>query len=155
MLDCEKYNPGEALAKEWLIQNGDKVIDVSKDEVFFDDDIDFIVEHNGREISVEVKWDKYIPRYRTMFVEIKDNEQKGTQGWIYKSRAEYLFYADVINRKIFVMKMDAVREYIKKHKCPMKRTYKDGYKTSLGYIVSVDEMKKEYTVKELSFLNKV
>lgn len=84
-----------------------------------------------------------------MFIETKANEEKDTPGWIKKTKAEYLFYADIEHKKLFVMRMEDVKDYIRRHKCPVKKTYKDGYKVSVGLIVSVDEMKKEYTVKEI------
>lgn len=97
MLDCEKYNPGEAMVKAYLESTGRTVIDVSKNSEYWLQDIDFIAIRGERTDKIEVKYDRNMCRYNSMFVELKSNIEKNIPGWIDTTKADFIFYVDAVS----------------------------------------------------------
>ena len=96
MLDCEKYNPGEAMVKAYLESTGRTVIDVSKNSEYWLQDIDFIAIRGERTDKIEVKYDRNMCRYNSLFVELKSNIEKNIPGWIDTTKADFIFYVDAV-----------------------------------------------------------
>lgn len=97
MLDCEKYNPGEAMVKAYLESTGRTVIDVSKNSEYWLQDIDFIAIRGERTDKIEVKYDRNMCRYNSMFVELKSNIENNIPGWIDTTKADFIFYVDAVS----------------------------------------------------------
>lgn len=97
MLDCKKYNPGEAMVKAYLESTGRTVIDVSKNSEYWLQDIDFIAIRGERTDKIEVKYDRNMCRYNSMFVELKSNIEKNIPGWIDTTKADFIFYVDAVS----------------------------------------------------------
>ena len=144
MLDCEKFNPGEALVKQYLQDIGRTVIDVSKNSDYWVQDIDFIAIKGQLTEKIEVKYDRNMNRYQSMFVELKSNIEKGLPGWIDTTKADFIFYVDAVSLDCYIVRPQDLRDYISTHDYQIRYCSKDGYKTSSGAIVPLKEFSSHY-----------
>lgn len=147
MLDCQKYNPGEAMVKAFLESTGSTVIDVSKNREYWLQDIDFIAIRGEQTDKIEVKYDRNMYRYNSMFVELKANIEKNIPGWIDTTKADWIYYIDAASAQCYIVRPDDLRSYIAENEHQVKYCYKDGYKTSSGAIVPLYLFSKQYAVK--------
>lgn len=147
MLDCKKYNPGEAMVKAYLESTGRTVIDVSKNSEYWLQDIDFIAIRGERTDKIEVKYDRNMCRYNSMFVELKSNIEKNIPGWIDTTKADFIFYVDAVSAQCYIVRPMDLKSYIARNAHQVKYCYKDGYKTSSGAIVPLSLFSKQYDVK--------
>ena len=91
MLDCEKPNKGEQLVKQYLENSGYCVMDVSKDNHYWIQDIDFIAIKGHETSKIEVKFDGWIHTTRNIFVELLSDIDANKAGWIDYCKADYFF----------------------------------------------------------------
>ena len=103
----------------------------------------------GRRLAVEYK--SGIQTYYTgnVFLETVSVDAKSKPGWVYTCKADYLFYATLLNGKILVMIPDKLRERIEtlKRNYPVVQTrhnQNDGYNTH-GVIVPLAFAEKHLT----------
>lgn len=86
---------------------------LTKNEAFFESDIDFFVwMKDGKKTSVEVKGSNYP---HSVFVELEVfNKRSGTtkKGWFYKCRAEWLFVVSLRDGFIYAFKTEDLRDYV-------------------------------------------
>ena len=97
MLDCEKFNPGEWMVKQYLQDTGRTVIDVSKNGDYWSQGIDLIALRGQRTEKIEVKYCFNIHRYHSFFIELIANKEKGEPGWIDYTKSDFIFYVDAIS----------------------------------------------------------
>ena len=153
-LDCNKFNIGEAVVKRYLEEDcGETVIDVSKNKDYWVQDVDFLVVKGNKSNKIEVKYDRCMYYTGNFFIELMSNIEQHRPGWIDYTKADYLFYFDPISYLCYVMKLADLRNWIQEHDYQIKYCRKDGYKTSSGAIVPIDEYKKDYEMKVID-LNK-
>ena len=153
MLDCNKYNEGEALVQSYLQDHGFTVIDVSKDQDYWIQDVDFIVVKGSSTEKVEVKYDSYINRTGSFFIELKADEKKNRPGWIDITKADWIYYVDAKSKACYVFQPDDMRKYLANNPYSVKRCYKDGYKVSCGAIVSIDDFRYQYPLMKLQLVS--
>lgn len=72
---------GELSAYNYLQGKGYKVIDATQEPEYWAQDIDLIAQKDGKEITIEVKWDSIIAKTGNLFVETLTDIDKGKQGW--------------------------------------------------------------------------
>ena len=147
MLDCEKYNPGEAMVKAYLESTGRTVIDVSKNSEYWLQDIDFIAIRGERTDKIEVKYDRNMCRYNSLFVELKSNFEKNIPGWIDTTKADFIFYVDAVSAQCYIVRPMDLKSYIARNAHQVKYCHKDGYKTSSGAIVPLSLFSEQYDIK--------
>ena len=107
---------GERLFSELMQSKGYIVNDVSKDQFYFDKDIDlFIINPNTKEVkSFEVKWDTKIHKTSNLFLEIYNprSKQWSGEGWWKHCQADYLVYGDAVKRKFYIIPLLELRERV-------------------------------------------
>ena len=150
MLDCEKYNPGEAMVKQYLKDTGRTVIDVSKTDDYWSQGIDLIAIRGQRTEKIEVKYCFNIHRYHSFFIELLSNEEKNQPGWIDYTKSDFIFYVDAISNECYIFYPQDIRDYLATHEYSTRECHKDKYKTSIGAIVPVEAFSKEYYLKTIS-----
>ena len=107
---------GELQAQEFYAMKGCTIKDVSDDEEYQKQDIDFIASHRNRSAAIEVKNDRVISRTGNLFLEINtDKGDTNARGWFKYSNADILFYIDSKNAIGIEMKMKELREYVDEH----------------------------------------
>ena len=141
MLDCEKFQPAEWICRAYWKFKGYQYMNLTKNEQYFDDDIDFFVFRDDmeKEISVEVKGSNYA---RSLYVETEVyNKTSGTKvdGWFYKCRAEWLFVVDMRCGYISAFTLEALRQYIIT-KPTREATHEDKKQRTRGRIVYIDDL---------------
>ena len=151
MLDCEKFNPGEEMAKKYLKSIGRTVIDVSKNQDYWLQDIDLIAINGQITERIEVKYDRNINHYHSFFVELQANIERNQPGWIDTTKADFIFYIDAVSCDCYIIRPQDLRDYISKNDYQVRFCSKDGYKTSSGAIVPVEAFAAQYTMTKKNF----
>lgn len=149
-LDCNKFNIGEYVIKQYLQEDcGETVIDVSKNKDYWVQDVDFLAVKGNRTTKIEVKYDNNLNYYQSFFIELLSNVDKMKPGWIDYTKADYIFYFDTVSYMCYVMKPDDLRQWISNNEYNVKYCRKDGYKSSSGAIVPIDSYEKQFTLKKI------
>lgn len=78
-------------------------------------DIDLIAQKDGKETTIEVKWDNVINKSGNLFVETETDIDIGKKGWFKFCKADLLFYGDAKRNIFYVIKMSDLRDFIQKH----------------------------------------
>lgn len=151
MLDCEKFNPGEEMTKKYLKSIGRTVIDVSKNQDYWLQDIDLIAINGQITERIEVKYDRNINHYHSFFVELQSNIERNQPGWIDTTKADFIFYIDAVSCDCYIIRPQDLRDYISKNDYQVRYCRKDGYKTSSGAIVPVEAFASQYTMTKKNF----
>lgn len=150
MLDCMKYNPGEAMVKQYLQSTGRTVIDVSKNGDYWSQGIDLIAIRGQNTEKIEVKYCFNINHYHSFFIELIANKEKHEPGWIDYTKSDFIFYVDAISKECYIIHPHEIRSYLATHDYQIRECHKDVYKTTVGAIVPVEEYGKEYYIKTIS-----
>lgn len=137
---------GEKTAKEtledYLVEY--KIKDVSDIKEYQDKDIDFILVHQGtgEEIEVEVKTDNTNHKNWNMFVEDISCERLGSDGWLRKTKAKYVFYQYTQRNCSIMVPVDIIRALTQINTYKLGKAF-DKFKTSVGFLVPVSDIEKE------------
>ena len=118
--------------RKWFCTN------VSAHILFQELDIDFIVQKDNMTATVDVKGDKHNPN--NFFIETVSNMDKGSQGCIYQTRADYWFYYFFPTDTFYYFKPQRMREHM--HNKQFRKAYGytqvgDGGYSSEGLLVPV------------------
>lgn len=149
---------GECSAYNYLQKQGYKVIDTTQEPEYWTQDIDLIAIKDGKETTIEVKWDNVINKSGNLFVETETDIDKGKNGWFKFCKADLLFYGDAKKNIFYVIKMSDLRDFIEKHNSLQQRRAGDyNYKGELkkvsnGILVPIKKLSQEYNVQVI-FLN--
>lgn len=150
MLDCEKFNPGEWMVKQYLQDTGRTVIDVSKNNDYWSQGIDLLTIKGQQTEKIEVKYCSNINRYHSFFIELIANQEKNEPGWIDYTKSDFIFYVDAISKDCYILHPQEIRDYLSTHDYETRVCHKDKYKSTLGAIVPVEAFSKEYYMKTIS-----
>lgn len=151
----EPHNPGEWQLKQHFRRLGATVTDVSDNPSYWKKDIDLLVEQDGKNFSVEVKWDRVISRTGNLFIEMLSDIDRNKAGWFMFCEADYLYYGDAVNKKYYIFDFPKLKKYVLENKqkfterCAADFHNGEIRKRSCGYIIPVEELKDLYTVLEL------
>lgn len=138
----KKGKVGEELSYNYLIAKGWEVEDVSNNEEYFSLDIDFLAAKDNISVSLDVKTEEAMNRTGNMFIEntITYQDGRSTGGWLYYSKAEYIWHINPDNGVAFAYRLEDMKKYLRKTPCKWG-TCKDGYKTIDGRLVKPEEYK--------------
>ena len=129
---------GEQLFKEIMESRGYKVEDVSNNEDYWDQDIDFIITSpTGAVKTFEVKWDSRIHKTGNLYLEVAAAHSKGGCGWFEFCKADYLAYGDAKQGVFFMLKMDELRAKVKR----LPKQYANCGSDSVGLLVPLAALK--------------
>lgn len=149
-LDCNKFNIGEYVVRQYLENDcGETVIDVSKNQEYWVQDVDFLAIKGGITRKIEVKYDNYIHKTQCFFVELLSNIEKQTPGWIDITKAHLIYYFDPMNYICYVIRPKDIRDWISNNQYEVKYCRKDSYKTSCGAIVPIKDFETAYDVIQI------
>lgn len=141
---------GELQAIAYFKQHGYKVLDKTKSKKYQDIDTDLIIEKDGERTLIEVKFDTRIRETGNIFAEQITNVREQKQGWLYKSKADYIMYIAAFTDYFYIFKTEKLREYVKNHP-ELRTSYAYDRTTSKGKLVSVERFQKEFDVKKVYF----
>lgn len=92
--------------------------------------------------------------YKTgcMFMELITDLLENKIGWLQYTQADYIFYGDAINKKVYVFNPVDMRNYLKRypHEYYIKSSRDNrANKYSIGAIVNPANYKKHFTILEI------
>lgn len=152
----KKGKVGEDLAYNYLLNTGWEVEDTTGNPAYYDIDIDFLMEKDGHSTSLDVKTEEAMTRTGNMFIETGINYANGKykKGWLYVSKAEYIWHVNPDTGVAFAYRLEEMNEYLKKS-TPKWGTCNDEFKTVDGRLVKPEEYKvsgnwwQEINLKEI------
>lgn len=150
MRDCDKFNPGEEMVKQYLKSTGRTVLDVSKNRDYWSQGIDLISIKGQQTEKIEVKYCFNINHYHSFFIELLANKEKCEPGWIDYTKSDFIFYVDAVSKDCHIIHPFEIREYLATHDYQTRECHKDKYKISVGAIVPLEEYGKEYYIKTIN-----
>lgn len=133
---------GEKVFTKRLRYKGFNIIDASQHPLFQEWDIDFVTQYGDKVYTIEVKTDRYEPN--NFAFEIISNDNKGTPGCLYQSRADLWCYIFKSADTGFVFKPDVMVRHIENNdfkqftRATTTRSGKHLY-NSVGVLVPVAE----------------
>lgn len=146
------YRYGELKAIEDLVKKGYTVQDTSNNPSYYGKDIDILASRNGKTIAVEVKWDNRIHSTGNMFVEFLTDRELLKDGWFKFCCADLIYYGDSHNSLFYVLSLDDLKQYVELNDPQQRKaadTNSNGVikKVSEGYLVPIEDFKKQYPVE--------
>lgn len=151
----EPRNAGEWELKQHFRNKGATVIDVSDNPSYWSQDIDLLVNDDGNEFSVEVKWDKVISKSGNLYLEILTDIDKNKAGWFQICNADFLYYGDSKNKLYYIFEMAQLRQFVNENKQNLEQRCAADFfkgvltKRSIGYLVPLEKVKDIYAVLRL------
>lgn len=107
----------EQLVKDFLINRGYAVQDVSEDCDNYQNDVDFIVQKDGRTSKIEVKLDTRLAKTQNIAFEdvfyLKDKELGRTEiksGYYHYSQCDFLIFVSPDDNKLYVVHFRKLKE---------------------------------------------
>lgn len=106
----------EQLVYAYLRSTGATINDVTADAEYQAQEIDAVITlPDGSQRAIEIKGDRQIAGTGNLFVEHRIrlyNSGTWRNGWYHTSKADYLYYVDVVNMWLYIIPMDGLRAYI-------------------------------------------
>ena len=129
---------GERLFAQLLREQGVNVTDVSGNCLYWDKDIDFIIDNGKDERTVEVKNDSRIYKTGNMYIETSNPRSKGGKGWFLFCQADYLAYGDAINQRFYFIRLKDLREYVAENSLLLREA--STYDGSRGFLIALKDV---------------
>ena len=107
----------EQLVKDYLTDRGYTVQDVSEEQDNYQNDIDFIVQKDGRTSKIEVKLDTRLAKTQNIAFEdvfyLKDKETGQTEtreGYYHYSQCDFLIFVSPANKNLYMVHFAKLKE---------------------------------------------
>ena len=131
---------GEGMTWQYLSNqpNIKQVIDVRNDKRYFqNEDVDFLVITNQNDVyKVEVKSDQLMYKTSNIFYELTTS---GNIGCFEKTKADVIYYYDVVQRILYQLDIKKLKKYISERK--IRFNFKNqGGDNATGYTIKVDDL---------------
>lgn len=124
---------GEDATIQFFKSKNYKYIDVRKIPEYQKDEIDFIVEINGKEYTVEVKasenniykYNSIMVKLLTAYEDTGEAIKRGNDAYLFRTKADYLFYVCCVSGDIIITKTKKIKDYVNanKHNLLIKTYY--------------------------------
>ena len=146
----QKGKKGETAVKDYYINNGSSVIDVSEDIEYQKIDVDFIIDGN----FVEVKTQKSLAEQRKITLEIETEYYNSLirKGWFYSTEANILIFYDNINNVAYSVDTIELRKLYEKFKNTKEidtYMFDEKRKVSTLVYIPIDLLKKQLNSLEI------
>mgnify|MGYP006966726765 FL=1 len=127
--------------------------DVSEIKMFQDKDIDIVIDSKSRPLQLhydvrttyEIKTDLRLNETNNLFIETETKRDNGysTNGWLYKSQADYLLYYSPQRNEYYYMNLSVLREYVKNNKIRYVESYNSEEQAyNCGYLLNLNLARK-------------
>ena len=145
-----KGKQGETAVKDYYLNNGSSVIDVSEDREYQKIDVDFIIDGN----FVEVKTQKSLAEQEKITLEIETEYYNNLvrQGWFYSTEANILIFYDNTNNIAYSVDTKELRNLYEKYKNTKeidKYMFDEERKVSTLVYIPIDLLKKQLNSLEI------
>lgn len=110
VLKNKEGKQAERLVKDFLLNRGYTVQDVSEEQENYQDDVDFIVQKDGRTSKIEVKLDTRLAETQNIAFEdvfyLKDKETGQTEtraGYYHYSQCDFLIFVSPADNSLYIV----------------------------------------------------
>lgn len=117
VLKNKEGKQAEQIVKDYLIGRGYTVQDVSEEQDNYQNDIDFIVQKDGRTSKIEVKLDTRLAETQNIAFEdvfyLKDKETGQTEtreGYYHYSQCDFLIFVSPADRNLYMVHFAKLKE---------------------------------------------
>ena len=121
--------------------------------MFQDKDIDIVIDSKSRPLQLhydvrttyEIKTDLRLNETNNLFIETETKRDNGysTNGWLYKSQADYLLYYSPQRNEYYYMNLSVLREYVKNNKIRYVESYNSEEQAyNCGYLLNLNLARK-------------
>ena len=117
VLKNKEGKQAEQIVKDYLIGQGYTVQDVSEEQDNYQNDIDFIVQKDGRTSKIEVKLDTRLAKTQNIAFEdafyLKDKETGQTEtreGYYHYSQCDFLIFVSPANKNLYMVHFRKLKE---------------------------------------------
>ena len=136
--DKAKGKCGEQIVFDYYSSIGCNIIDVSEDKEYQQQDIDFLIDGTGYEVKTQ-----NCTFENKICIELIANVERNYNGWFYTTSAQYLVFVDKVNRVLYKIRTEDLREYYYKNKQSIQpRQQYNTYKTSIIAFVPIAELEQ-------------
>lgn len=108
--EASKGRKGEAVAASFLSSIGYQVENVSNNPDYFKADIDLIATKGEEVMKVEVKSDYRISETGNVCVEIWNDKNRNSKGWLFYTQATHIFFVDVRKGVIHAVRAQELKQ---------------------------------------------
>lgn len=117
VLKNKEGKQAEQLVKDFLLNRGYTVQDVSEEQDNYQNDVDFVVQKDGRTIKIEVKLDTRLAETQNIAFEdvfyLKDKETGQTEtreGYYHYSQCDFLIFVSPADRNLYMVHFAKLKE---------------------------------------------
>lgn len=117
VLKNKEGKQAEQLVKDYLTDRGYTVQDVSEEQDNYQNDVDFIVQKDGRTSKIEVKLDTRLAKTQNIAFEdafyLKDKETGQTEtreGYYHYSQCDFLIFVSPADRNLYMVHFRKLKE---------------------------------------------
>ena len=142
--DLQYGKAGEYIIYQYLLfqPNTSQLINVTDDEFFQENDIDFVWETvSGKVYKIELKTDRLAHKTGNIVYEYKSNKSYDTVGCFEKTKADYILYYIEKTNVLYWIKVESLREYIEKNK--EKLSLVNMGDNAIGYLIPLKIVEAE------------
>lgn len=147
--DNDAGTKGETIVMAWLLrQQGIKtILDVSDDNEFQKQDIDFIIQFTNNKICrVEVKTDYKAHETGNIPYEITGNRSLNSHGCLERTKADKIFFYIYNSNELLTADTKTLKQYVADNKDKLKEIPMGD--TASGYLLSISELINKNIVKK-------
>lgn len=154
----EPMNSGEQEVKDYLRANGYTVADVSDIAFYQRIDVDILAykDNLNDEVKIEVKNDGMISNTGNLFIELITDLDKSRLGWFNITGADYIYYRDRVNKQVYILPLNNLKDFIESHKSNLELRCANDYrkdgtisKVSSGYLIPIRDYLSDYPNTEI------
>ena len=115
--DLARGKRGEKLVYDALTARGSIITDLRDDREARFNDIDFLLEKDGKTTTLEVKTDFRSEETGNLFIEYENSNNKSHKykGWYCYCKAQYLCFVQETARKAYIVLFDELKQTLKKN----------------------------------------
>lgn len=137
---------GEGMTYSYLSShpNVKQVVDVRKDKRYFqNEDVDFLIITQENDVyKVEVKTDGLMYKTNNIVYELTNSKNKGC---FEKTKADVIYYYDVVNRILYQLDIKLIRKFIKSNNLQIREIGDN----ATGYIIPVEVLENRKILKKV------
>ena len=137
--DLERGKRGEKLVYDALTARGSIITDLRDDLEARWNDIDFLLEKDGKQTTLEVKTDFKSETTGNFFIEYenRNNKKHNYCGWYCYCKAQYICFVQEEAKKAYIVLLDELKQTIKQN------TFRTASgKDACGFLYPVEQIKQ-------------
>lgn len=130
-----------------------EIVDTSNIKDYWKMGVDLIIKYQKKENLIEVKVEQS-SQTGNFYIETISNNTKRSQGWLYTTQSNYIYYYFLDTKELHVLHVEKFREWFNNNMnrfpaVSVKTHVGTGFYYSIGKLVNRDLVKSELDIKKL------